>query len=162
MNSAARVSLAAMPTNLYGPEDNFALASSHVVPALIAKMHHAKVTGAAAVEIWGTGRPRREFLYVDDLADALVFLMQHYSDESHVNVGCGSDLAIGELAQRVAAVVGFRGDFTSVADKPDGAPRKLLDVGRMTALGWTAPTSLDEGLRRTYEWYLEHVATTAL
>ena len=154
--------ISAMPTNLYGPEDNFALASSHVVPALIAKMHHAKVTGAAAVEIWGTGRPRREFLYVDDLADALVFLMQHYSDESHVNVGCGSDLAIAELAQRVAAVVGFRGDFTYVADKPDGAPRKLLDVGRMTALGWTAPTSLDEGLRRTYEWYLEHVATTAL
>jgi GDP-L-fucose synthase len=88
--------------------------------------------------------------------------MQHYSDESHVNVGCGSDLAIAELAQRVAAAVGFRGGFTYGADKPDGAPRKLLDVGRMTALGWTAPTSLDEGLRRTYEWYLEHVATTAL
>jgi len=154
--------VSAQPTNLYGPGDTYDLKASHVVPALIAKTHRAKVTGAAEVEIWGTGTPRREFLHVDDLADALVFLMERYSDESHVNIGWGEDVRIRELAELIAEVVGYRGGFRYAAEKPDGTPRKLLDVGRMTALGWTAPTSLDEGLRRTYAWYLEHVASTAL
>jgi len=116
------------------------------------------VTGAATVEIWGTGTPRREFLHVDDLADALVFLMQRYSAEPHVNIGCGDDIAIADLARLVADVIGFRGTFTHALDKPDGTPRKLLDVGRMTALGWSAPTPLAEGVRRTYAWFLEHAA----
>jgi GDP-L-fucose synthase len=150
--------IAAMPTNLYGPGDNFELTQSHVVPALMAKIHRAKLAGSDTVEIWGTGTPRREFLFVDDLADGLVFLLQHYSAEPHVNIGCGSDIEIGALARLIAEIVGFRGGFAHALDRPDGAPRKLLDVGRMTALGWTARTALDEGLRRTYAWYLEHVA----
>jgi GDP-L-fucose synthase len=153
--------ISAMPTNLYGPHDNFDLMSSHVLPALMVKLHRAKTMRAEAVEIWGSGTPRREFLYVDDLADALVFLMQHYSGESHVNVGCGSDLSINELARLVAGIVGFDGGFTHALDKPDGTPRKLLDVARMTALGWTAPTPLEEGVRRTYAWFLENVAAAA-
>jgi GDP-L-fucose synthase len=150
--------IAAMPTNLYGPGDNFDLTQSHVVAALLVKTHRAKQTGAAAVEIWGTGRPRREFLFVDDLADALVFLMKNYSAEPHVNVGTGSDVTIRDFAALIAEIVGFRGGFTYAADKPDGAPRKLLDISRMAALGWTAQTSLHDGLRRSYDWFLEHVA----
>ncbi|MBV8651870.1 MAG: GDP-L-fucose synthase [Alphaproteobacteria bacterium] len=152
--------ISAMPTNLYGPGDNFDPTQSHVVAALLIKTHRAKQMGADAVEIWGTGTPRREFLYVDDLADALVFLMKHYSAEPHVNVGTGSDVTIRDFAALIADVVGFRGGFTYAADKPDGTPRKLLDVGRMKALGWTAQTSLRDGLCRSYDWFLEHVAPT--
>jgi GDP-L-fucose synthase len=147
--------IAAMPTNLYGPGDNFDLASSHVMPALMAKIHQAKQEGRSSVEIWGSGRPRREFLYVDDLADALVHLMQHYSAEPHVNVGCGADLSIAELARRVARVVGYDGEFRYDASKPDGMMRKLLDVSRIAELGWRASTSLEDGLARTYAWYLK-------
>ena len=147
--------IAAMPTNLYGPGDNFDLASSHVMPALMAKIHQAKQEGRSSVEIWGSGRPRREFLYVDDLADALVHLMQHYSAEPHVNVGCGADLSIAELARLVARVVGYDGEFRYDASKPDGMMRKLLDVSRIAELGWRASTSLEDGLARTYAWYLK-------
>lgn len=153
--------ISAMPTNLYGPCDTFDLRASHVIPALIAKIHQAKENGADAVEIWGTGRPRREFLYVDDLADALVFLMKNYSDEPHVNVGTGTDVTIADLAEATARVVGFTGRFEYDPDKPDGTPRKLLDVSHLAAMGWTATTELEEGLRLAYEWYLENVATAA-
>ncbi len=149
--------ISAMPTNVYGPGDNFHPTHSHVVAALIAKIHRAKQQGAPTVEIWGTGKPRREFLYVDDLADAIVFLMKHYSAEPHVNIGCGSDISIKEFAALIAEIVGFRGDFTYAADKPDGTPQKLLDVSRINALGWVAPTPLREGLERAYQWYVEHV-----
>ena len=148
--------ISAMPTNLYGPGDNFDLKASHVVPALIAKTHAAKESGAAEVEIWGTGKPRREFLYVDDLADALVFLMRAYSGEEHVNVGTGTDVTIRELADTIRKVVGFEGGFRYDSSKPDGTPRKLLDVGKLTALGWTAQTPLAEGLSLSYRWFLEH------
>jgi GDP-L-fucose synthase len=151
--------ISAQPTNLYGPGDTYDLLASHVVPALIAKTHHAKITGAATVEIWGTGTPRREFLHVDDLADALVFLMERYSEESHVNVGCGEDVAIKELASAIAEVVGFAGGFRYDPAKPDGAPRKLLDVAKLTALGWRPRIPLRQGLADAYRWFLEHVAT---
>jgi GDP-L-fucose synthase len=150
--------ISAMPTNLFGPGDNFDLTQSHVVAALLVKTHRAKQAGAGAVEIWGTGTPRREFLYVDDLADGLVFLMKHYSAEPHVNIGTGSDVTIREFAALVAEIVGFGGGFTYATDKPDGAPQKLLDVSRMTGLGWTAQTALRDGLRQSYAWFLEHVA----
>jgi GDP-L-fucose synthase len=150
--------ISAMPTNLYGPGDNFDLQSSHVVPALIAKTHAAKTEGRGEVEIWGSGRPRREFLFVEDLADALVHLMKHYSDEPHVNVGTGSDVTIAELAETIARVVGWQGQFRYDASKPDGTPRKLLDVSKLTALGWRARTSLEQGLARTYDWYREALA----
>ena len=150
--------ISAMPTNLYGPGDNFDLQGSHVVPALIRKCHEAKIAGHGSVEIWGTGTPRREFLYVDDLADALVFLMERYSDHSHVNVGTGTDVTIRELAETVARVVGFAGDFVYDSTKPDGTPRKLLDVGRLSSLGWFASTPLEEGLKRAYGWYAENAA----
>ncbi|MBX6321902.1 MAG: GDP-L-fucose synthase [Rhodospirillaceae bacterium] len=153
--------ISAMPTNLYGPGDNFDLASSHVLPALMAKIDAAKRAGRGEVVIWGSGTPRREFLYVDDLADALVFLMKRYGGELHVNVGVGEDLSIRELAERIAAVVGYTGGFVHDATKPDGTPRKLLDVSRLSALGWRAATPLDEGLRRTYAWYRAHRAEAA-
>ena len=150
--------ISAMPSNLYGPGDNFDLEASHVVPALIAKTHAAKERGADAVEIWGTGTPRREFLYVDDLADALVFLMRRYSGEEHVNVGTGTDVTIRELAELIAKVVGFQGRMRFDPAKPDGTPRKLLDVSKLTRMGWTATTPLEEGLRRSYRWFLDHQA----
>jgi GDP-L-fucose synthase len=150
--------ISAMPTNLYGPGDNFELASSHVVPALIRKCHEAKAAGRQAVEIWGTGRPRREFLYVEDLTDALVFIMTHYSAEEPLNVGTGQDIKVAELARLIADVVEFDGDFAFDPSKPDGTPRKLLDVSRLHALGWHARTSLEEGLAATYRWYLENEA----
>jgi GDP-L-fucose synthase len=148
--------ISAMPTNLYGPGDNFNLENSHVLPALLRKFHDAKLGGAPEVVIWGTGAPRREFLYVDDLADALVFLMRHYSDEELVNVGCGEDQTILELARTVADVVGYPGSLRFDTSKPDGTPRKLLDVSRITAMGWKAQVPLREGLARTYEWYRTH------
>jgi GDP-L-fucose synthase len=153
--------ISAMPTNLYGPEDNFDLESSHVVPALMAKAHQAKVAGADAITVWGSGRPRRELLYVDDLADALVHLMKAYSDEPHVNVGTGTDVTIDELARTVCEVVGFRGERRYDAGKPDGAPRKLLDVSRLHKLGWRAKTPLRDGLARTYDFYLRRVVASA-
>lgn len=152
--------ISAMPTNLYGPHDNYDLEASHVVPALIAKTHAARESGAESVEVWGTGKPKRELLYVEDLADALVFLMKSYSQEGHINVGTGVDVTIADLAALVARVIGFEGRFDFVTDKPDGAPRKLLDVSRLSDLGWRAQTDLEEGLRRAYAWYRDNVAGT--
>lgn len=148
--------ISAQPTNLYGPDDNFDLQGSHVLPALIRKIHEAKLSGVDTVEIWGTGTPKREFLYVDDLADALVFLLRHYDQEGHVNVGTGEEVTISELAERIASTVGYDGGFVFNTDKPDGTPRKLADVGRLNALGWRARTSLEMGLKLTYQWYLDH------
>jgi GDP-L-fucose synthase len=150
--------ISAQPTNLYGPGDTYDLQASHVVPALMAKMHKAKLTGAAEVEIWGTGKPRREFLHVDDLADALVFLVEHYSDESHINVGWGDDVTIAELAAIIAEVVGFRGKLRYATEKPDGMPRKLLDVSLMDGLGWRPRIKLREGLADAYRWFAAHAA----
>jgi GDP-L-fucose synthase len=142
-----------MPTNTFGPEDNFDLASSHVLPALMRKFHDAKVQDAPEVVIWGTGSPRREFLHVDDLADAALFLMLHYDEEGIVNVGAGEDITIRELAEMIAGVVGYRGRLSFDASKPDGMPRKLLDVSRLTAFGWRPRIPLRDGIVRTYRWY---------
>ena len=148
--------ICAMPTNLYGPGDNFSAADSHVLPALLRRFHEAKEGGAAEVVIWGSGRPRREFLYVDDLADACLFLMQRYQDERPINVGWGRDQTIAELAETLARVVGFSGRTRYDASKPDGTPRKLLDTSRLTELGWTPRTELAAGIRSTYEWFLNN------
>jgi GDP-L-fucose synthase len=145
--------ISAMPTNLYGPGDNYDLQQGHVVAALQVKIHRAKQNDAPAVEIWGSGTPRREFLYVDDLADALVFMVNHYSQESHLNVGTGTDVTIRELAEVIAKVAQYEGTFVYDRSKPDGTPRKVMDVGRLTALGWKAKTSLEQGLKDTYEAY---------
>lgn len=147
-----------MPTNLYGPGDNFDLTTSHVLPALIRKFHEAKERGDAQIVIWGSGTPLREFLYVDDLADAAVFLMRHYSGEDFINVGVGKDLSIRELAERIAGIVGFGGAIVTDATKPDGTPRKLMDVSRLHGLGWQARTGLDEGITKTYRWFRENIA----
>ncbi|RYZ66411.1 MAG: NAD-dependent epimerase/dehydratase family protein, partial [Proteobacteria bacterium] len=144
-----------MPTNLYGPFDNFDLSSSHVLPALIRKFDDAKRNGAPSVTIWGTGTPRREFLFVDDLADAAVFLMRTYDEADPINVGVGEDIAIGDLAKLVAEVVGFEGSLELDTSKPDGTPRKLLDVSKLATLGWRASTSLRDGLVETLRWYRE-------
>ncbi|MEX2647471.1 MAG: GDP-L-fucose synthase [Alphaproteobacteria bacterium] len=148
--------IAAMPTNLYGPGDNFDLTSSHVVPALIRKAHAAKLGGEEAMVVWGSGAPRREFLHVDDCADALLHLLTRYSGEAHVNVGTSEDLTIAELAGLVCEVVGFAGRLAFDASKPDGAPRKLLDVSQLNALGWRARIGLGDGLAATYRWFLEN------
>ncbi|WP_405237757.1 GDP-L-fucose synthase [Lentisalinibacter orientalis] len=142
-----------MPTNLYGPGDNFDLQTSHVLPALIRKFHEAKQRGDATVPIWGTGNPRREFLYVDDLANAVVFLAENYSDAEMLNIGVGEDIRIGDLAELVAEVVGFEGSLEYDTSKPDGTPRKLLDVSRLNGLGWKAKWSLRDGIAATYDWY---------
>lgn len=146
--------ISAMPTNLYGINDNFDLETSHVLPALIRKFHEAKINNQEEVVMWGTGKPLREFMYVDDLADALVHLMLNYSDEIHVNMGTGKDLSIGELAQIVKEVVGYEGKIVNDLSKPDGTPRKLLDVSRLEATGWKYKTELREGIERVYKWYL--------
>lgn len=151
--------ISAMPTSLYGIGDLFHLQSSHVIPALMRKMHEAKIAASATVSVWGTGAPLREFLYVDDLADALVFLMERYSEEKHINIGVGTDLSIRDLAELIAKVVGYDGALEFDTTKPDGTPRKLMDVSRLHALGWTAATPLEVGLQETYEWYLEHQDT---
>jgi GDP-L-fucose synthase len=153
--------ISAMPTNLYGPGDNFDLLSSHVVPALVAKMHQAKISDAPDVEIWGSGRPKREFLHVDDLADACICLLKRYSDERHINIGCGEDLSIRELARSIQGIVGFEGALRYNSERPDGTPRKLLDVSRLKALGWQPRIGLDEGLRDAYRWYRDQVADKA-
>jgi len=150
--------ICAQPTNLYGPGDNFDLQSSHVLPALMRKLHEAKVTGAPTVTLWGTGTPRREFLHVDDLADACLHLMEHYDGADIVNVGVGEDLTIRELAELMRDVVGFRGELVQDTTKPDGTPRKLLDVSRLAGLGWHARIPLREGVVGTYAWYLERLA----
>ncbi len=145
-----------MPTNLYGPGDNFDLANSHVLPALIRKFHEARIADAPSVTIWGSGMPRREFLHVDDLADAALFLMQGYDGEVIVNVGVGEDVTIRELAELVREVVGYSGKIVFDPGKPDGTPRKLLDVGRLNGLGWRARIPLGEGIAATYAWFLAH------
>jgi GDP-L-fucose synthase len=150
--------ISAMPTNLYGPNDNFDLNSSHVLPALMRKFHEAKVAGRADVEIWGTGSPMREFLHVDDLADACLFLMEHYSDDSHVNVGTGLDLSIRELAEKVRDVVYPGAELTFDTSKPDGTPRKVLDVSKLRDLGWRPSIDLAEGIESTYQWFLDQQA----
>ncbi len=150
--------ICAMPTNLYGPGDNFDLETSHVLPALIRKFHEAKESGAPSVTVWGTGTPRREFLHVDDLADACLFLMQHYEGEEIVNVGVGEDISIGELAELIRQAVGYTGAVVFDTTKPDGTPRKLLDVGRIHALGWRARIPLAEGIRATVEAYVDSLA----
>ncbi len=147
--------ISAMPTNLYGPNDNFDLTSSHVLPALIRKFHDARETGAADVEIWGTGSPMREFLHVDDLADACVHLMDNYSEHSHINVGTGLDLSIRELAEKVRDVVCPSAELRFDTTKPDGTPRKVLDVSRLRATGWSPSIDLDTGIRTTYQWFLD-------
>ncbi|KGX90998.1 GDP-L-fucose synthase [Pontibacillus marinus] len=148
--------ISAMPTNLYGINDNFDLETSHVLPALVRKFHEAKVKGQKEVVIWGTGKPRREFLYVDDLADACVHLINNYSDEMHVNVGTGEDIEIGELAQIIKNIVGYNGEIINDLSKPDGTPRKLLDVSLLESTGWKHKTKLQEGICKVYEWYLDN------
>ncbi|HEX6900109.1 MAG TPA: GDP-L-fucose synthase [Thermoanaerobaculia bacterium] len=148
--------ISAMPTNLYGPHDNFDLQSSHVLPALVRKFHDARAEGRDEVTVWGTGSPRREFLHVDDLADACLYLMRHYDEDQHINVGTGEDLSIRELAEKIRAVVHPGARLAFDASKPDGMPRKLLDVSRLHALGWRHRIGLDEGIRGTYSWFLEH------
>jgi GDP-L-fucose synthase len=151
-----------MPTNLYGPEDNFSLQDSHVLPALIRKFSDATQHCAPEVTIWGSGKPRREFLYVDDLADACLYLMQHYSDEGPVNIGWGRDVTIVELAELIREKVGFRGELRFDASKPDGTPRKLLDVSKLSTLGWHARTELPEGIERTLSWYRSNLQRARL
>jgi len=153
--------ISAMPTNLYGAGDNYDLEHSHVVGALLVKTHRAKVARQPTIEIWGSGTPRREFLFVDDLADACVFLMESYEQEQTVNVGVGSDVTILELAETIARVVGWQGRYVLDPSKPDGTPRKLLDVSRLAALGWRATTPLEEGLRQAYAWYVANAAAAA-
>jgi len=150
--------ISAMPTNLYGPGDNFDLATSHVLPALIRKAHEARQAGAAALEIWGSGTPRREFMHVDDLADACVFLLKTYSDDQHINVGSGSDISIKELAEVVAETVGFGGIIVTDPSKPDGTPRKLMDSTRIRAIGWEPQIDLRRGIASAYRWFLENRA----
>lgn len=150
--------ISAMPTNLYGPGDNFDLLSSHVMPALIRKAHEAKITGAREITVWGTGSPKREFLHVHDCADACVHLMKHYSDTEHVNVGSGQDVTILELTRLVCEVVGFTGEIVHDLTKPDGTPRKLMSADKIRGLGWQPSIGLQGGLETTYEWFLSNVA----
>ena len=147
--------ISAMPTNLYGPNDNFDLDSSHVLPALLRKFHDAKTSGAKEVVMWGTGSPMREFLHVDDLAGACVFLMNNYADSEIINIGTGNDLSILELAKLIKKIVGFEGEITNDTTKPDGTPKKLLDVSKIHRLGWKHRIELNEGIRSTYEWFLK-------
>ena len=153
--------ISAMPTNLYGPNDNFDPLSSHVLPALLRKAHRAKLAGGGEIELWGTGRPRREFMHVDDLADALIHLLKHYSDEPHVNIGVGRDMTIAELAEIVMRVVGHQARVRFDPAKPDGTPRKLMDSSRLFATGWRPTISLEDGLRQVYRWYLENASEAA-
>jgi GDP-L-fucose synthase len=151
-----------MPTNLYGPGDNFDLQNSHVLPALIRRFHEAKLRGDASLTVWGTGTPRREFLHVDDLADAVIYLLKTYDDEPIVNIGWGEDVTIRELAEVVASVAGFRGRLEFDPSKPDGTPRKLLDTSRLTALGWVPKIKLRAGIEDTYAWFKDHAAEARL
>jgi GDP-L-fucose synthase len=147
--------ISAMPTNLYGPNDNYDLHNSHVLPALIRKFHEAKLSGAPSVTMWGTGKPRREFLHADDLADACVFLMEHYQEAGLVNIGTGEDLEIGELARMVQTIVGYEGEIIHDFSKPDGTPRKLMDVSKLHSFGWKHRIGLEEGIRAVYAEYAQ-------
>lgn len=149
--------ICAMPTNLYGIGDNFDLKSSHVLPALLRKFHEAKMNNQKEVVMWGTGSPKREFLFVDDLANACVYLMNNYSDSEIVNIGTGEDLSIFELAQMIKEIVGFQGEIVTDPTKPDGTPRKLLDVSKLHSLGWQHKTNLEEGIKITYDWFLKNL-----
>jgi len=149
--------LSVMPTNLYGPNDNFDLETSHVLPALIRKFHEAKIKGLSEVEIWGTGSPMREFLHVDDLADACLFLMKNYNKSEIINIGAGKDLTIKELAEMIARIAGFEGHLVFNTIKPDGMPKKLLDVSRLRSFGWRARIDLEQEIEKTYKWYVENV-----
>lgn len=151
--------ISAMPTNMYGLNDNFDLQSSHVLPALMVKVHTAKTRGDASYEVWGSGTPLREFMYADDCADALVHLLKHYSGEGHVNVGTGEEVSIRQLAETICDVVGFDGELVFDASKPDGTPRKLMDSSALLGMGWTPKTDLRDGIAKTYTWYLENAAT---
>ena len=151
--------ISAMPTNLYGPGDNFHIENSHVIPAMIRRFHEAKLKNVPEVTIWGTGTPLREFLHVDDMADACVFLMQNYSDFLHINVGYGEEINIWELAQIVAETVGYHGKIITDPEKPDGTPRKLMDSSRLFSMGWRPRINLQKGLADTYAWYREQIAT---
>jgi GDP-L-fucose synthase len=150
--------ISAMPTNLYGPEDNFDLESSHVMPALIRKFHEARAANAPTVTVWGTGKPLREFLHVDDCAAACLYLMEHYDDEEIVNIGVGEDISIADLAGLVGKAVGYQGEIVYDASKPDGTPRKLVDTTKINGLGWRARISLQDGIKSTYRWFLENEA----
>jgi GDP-L-fucose synthase len=147
--------ISGMPTNLYGPGDNFDLNSSHVLPALMRKAHEAKARGDKTLEIWGTGTPLREFMHVDDCADAIVHLLKHYSDLEHVNIGTGQEISIRNLAELVARIVGFKGAIVAEASKPDGTPRKLIDCAKLLATGWKPKVALEDGIASTYRWFLE-------
>lgn len=149
--------VSAMPTNLYGPNDNFDLESSHVIPALIRKAHSAKAAGESGMEIWGSGTPLREFLHVDDLADAAVFVLKTYEDFEHINIGSGTDISISDLARLVMQVVGLEGELRHDLDKPDGTPRKLMSATKLQALGWRPSIPLEDGLRQTYRWFLKNI-----
>lgn len=154
--------ISCMPTNLYGPHDNYELKGSHVMPAMIRKFHEAKVSGKPSVELWGTGKPLREFLYVDDMADACVFLLEHYDGEQHVNIGTGRELTIAQLAELVKKTVGYEGEIVWNSDMPDGTPRKLADVSKLHALGWTHKVELEEGIKLAYDWFKENVDTARM
>lgn len=151
--------ISAMPTNLYGENDNFDLQSSHVMPALIRKFHEAKLSNQSSVEVWGTGTPKREFLYSDDLADACVYLMNHYNEDEIINIGVGEDVSIKELAETVQRVVGFKGELKFDTTKPDGTPRKLVDTTKINQLGWKADVKLEDGISLAYEWFLNNTET---
>ncbi len=150
--------ISVMPTNMYGPKDNFDPETSHVVPAIMQRAHQAKVAGLDSITIWGTGTPRREMLYVDDGADAMIYALQHYSDAGHINIGSGTDWSIVELTEAICKVVGFEGKIAHDLTKPDGTPRKLMNSDKLAAMGWRPTTSLEEGLAETYNWYLANVA----
>lgn len=154
--------ISCMPTNLYGPYDNYELQGSHVMPAMIRKFHEAKVNKAPSVELWGSGAPLREFLYVDDMADACVYLLEHYSGEQHVNIGTGKELTIAELAQLVKKTVGYEGEIVWNKEMPDGTPRKLTDVSKLHALGWSHKVELEEGVRLAYDWFKDHIDAARL
>ena len=151
--------VSAMPSNVFGPGDNFDENTSHVLPALIGKFHAAKKAGLGSVTVWGSGTPKREFLYSDDLASACLFLLENYNSDSHINVGTGTDLSIADLAQTIAEVVGFDGEIQFDASKPDGTPRKLLDISKLSALGWKSSFQLKDGIQKTYDWFLSQEAT---
>ena len=151
-----------MPTNLYGPGDNFDLQQAHVLPALLRRIHEAKRDGSASVTVWGSGAPRREFLHVDDLADAVLYLLHEYDGEPIVNIGWGKDISILELAELLVSVIDYTGELLFDSTKPDGTPRKLLDVGRLTALGWAPTIALREGVQSTYAWFVEHLSEARL
>jgi len=148
--------ISAMPTNLYGPGDNFDLESSHVVPALMRKAHSAKINNESSLEIWGSGKPFREFMHVQDMADAVIFLLTRYNEKQHINVGIGTDVSIGELAEIVKSTVGYEGQLRYDASKPDGTPRKLMDSTRLLELGWKPTIELEAGLKSTYQWFLNN------